>query len=179
MQTNEINEQNEAMDQPVGENKTDTTAENTAKTDENADVKYNELNDRYLRLYSEFDNYRKRTLKEKADTIKTAAEEVFKSILPVIDDFERAIKANDQVTDATAIKEGLQLIYSKLKNNSQQKGLVAFDSIGQPFDADTMEAITHIPATDPSQKGLVIDEVEKGYRLGDKVIRFAKVVVAQ
>lgn len=179
MQTNEINEQNEAMDQPANENGTDTTAEKTAKTDENADAKYNELNDRYLRLYSEFDNYRKRTLKEKADTIKTAAEDVFKSILPVIDDFERAIKATEQVNDATAIKEGVQLIYSKLKNNSQQKGLIAFDSIGQPFDADTMEAITHIPASDPSQKGLVIDEVEKGYRLGDKVIRFAKVVVAQ
>lgn len=183
MQTNEINEQNEAAEQPGTENTSDIKTESSEKTDENAapsaEARLAELNDRYLRLYSEFDNYRRRTQKEKAEFLKTAAEEVFKSILPVIDDFERAIKANEQVNDATAIKEGVQLIYTKLKNNSQQKGLVAFDSIGQPFDADTMEAITHVPASDAAQKGTVIDEVEKGYKLGDKVIRFAKVVVAQ
>lgn len=183
MQTNEINEQNEAMDQSQPDNGTDIKAENQASADENAaesaEAKINELNDRYLRLYSEFDNYRKRTMKEKADIIKTAAEDVFKSILPVIDDFERAIKANETVSDAAAIKEGIQLIYSKLKNTTQQKGLTAFESIGQAFDADTMEAITHIPANNDAQKGTVIDEVEKGYKLGDKVIRFAKVVVAQ
>lgn len=138
-----------------------------------------EANDKYVRLYSEFDNYRKRTLKERSDLIKTAAEEAFKAILPVIDDFERAIKANEQVEDATPIKEGMQLIYSKLKGNCHQKGLVAFESIGQVFDADVMEAITHIPAASDDQKGKVIDEVEKGYKLGDKVIRFAKVVIAQ
>lgn len=184
MQTNEINEQDDDMGNPESLQETDITAENSDKTDENtatasAEAKINELNDRYLRLYSEFDNYRKRTMKEKSDIIKTAAEDVFKSILPIIDDFERAVKANEHVEDATAIKEGIQLIFNKLKNNTQQKGLVAFDSIGAPFDADIMEAITHLPATDPSQKGKVIDEVEKGYKLGDKVIRFAKVVIAQ
>jgi molecular chaperone GrpE len=137
-----------------------------------------ELNDKYLRLYSEFDNYRKRTIREKSDLIKTAAEDAFKAILPVIDDFERAMKANETVTEAEPIKEGISLIYNKLKISTQQKGLVAFDSIGQDFNADTMEAITHIPATDESQKGKVIDEIEKGYKLGDKVIRYAKVVVA-
>jgi len=138
-----------------------------------------DLNDKYLRLYSEFDNYRKRTIKERSDIIKTAGEEVFQAFLPIIDDFERAIKANEKSEDVSAIKEGIQLIYSKLKNNIQQKGLVAIDSIGKDFDADTMEAITHIPAVDKSQKGKVIDEIEKGYKLGDKVIRFAKVIVAQ
>lgn len=138
-----------------------------------------EANDKYVRLYSEFDNYRKRTLKERSDLIKTAAEEAFKAILPVIDDFERAIKANEKVEDAAPIKEGMQLIYNKLKGNCHQKGLNAFESIGQVFDADVMEAITHIPATTDDQKGKVIDEVEKGYKLGDKVIRFAKVVIAQ
>jgi molecular chaperone GrpE len=132
-----------------------------------------------LRLYSEFDNYRKRTLKEKSEIIKTAAEDVFKAILPVIDDFDRAVKANETITDSQIIKEGIQLIYNKLKNVTQQKGLTAFETKGETFDPDFMEAITNIPATDESQKGKVIDEVEKGYKLGDKVVRFAKVVIAQ
>ncbi|MCW3077646.1 MAG: hypothetical protein JWO32_2255 [Bacteroidetes bacterium] len=165
----------------------ETSAENTDNTEkvEKADsnkeleLKVSELNDRYLRLYSEFDNYRKRTMKEKLDIIKTAGEDVFKTLLPVVDDFERAIKANENIEDVKAIKEGIQLIYNKFKGNIQQKGLVALETIGQTFDADTMEAITHVPAADDSQKGKVVDEVEKGYKLGDKVIRFAKVIVAQ
>lgn len=167
---------------------------NTDKTNENQEIKaeltaeekLNELeqklaeaNDKYLRLYSEFDNYRKRTLKERTELIKTAAEDVLKSLLPVIDDFERAMKANEKVEEVEPIKEGMQLIYNKLKNNCQSKGLVAFETTGQVFDADTMEAITHIPAVNDEQKGKVADEVEKGYKLGDKVIRFAKVVIAQ
>ena len=159
----------------------DENAENPKGKDKVAELerKAAELNDKYLRLYSDFDNYRKRTIKEKSDIIKTAGEEVFKAFLPIIDDFERAIKANETIDDVNTIKEGIQLIYSKLKNNIHQKGLTAIESIGKDFDADTMEAITHIPATDEKQKGKVIDEVEKGYKLGDKVIRFAKVVVAQ
>lgn len=186
MQTNDINEQDDAMGKTDNSPETDIKAENTENTDEKSDspqvdmeAKINELNDRYLRLYSEFDNYRKRTMKEKADIIKTAAEDVFKSILPIIDDFDRAIKANEQVQDINAIKEGISLISNKLKNTSQQKGLIAFNTLGETFDADIMEAITHVPATDASQKGKVIDELEKGYKLGDKVIRFAKVVIAQ
>lgn len=184
-QENNINEANEMNESPGQQ--TDIKAENEANTDGNSasdkarefEQKANELNDKYLRLYSEFDNYRKRSIKEKADLIKTAAEDVFKAVLPVIDDFERAIKANENAEDIQAIKEGIHLIYNKLKNTTQQKGLQSFDSIGKPFDADTMEAITHIPAQDPSQKGTIVDEIEKGYKLGDKVIRFAKVVVAQ
>ena len=169
----------------------DIKTENTEETAENAEnsgptdgiteleKKAVDLNDKYLRLYSEFDNYRKRTIKEKSDIIKTAGEEVFKAFLPIIDDFERAIKANEKVENLETIKEGIQLIYTKLRNNISQKGLVAFECIGKDFDADTMEAITHIPAADEKQKGKVIDEIEKGYKLGDKVIRFAKVIVAQ
>ncbi len=171
------------------QNYTDNSAENNQSTAENStsenisgqgtEQKIAELNDKYLRLYSEFDNYRKRTMKEKSDIIRTANEDVLKAVIPIIDDFERAIKANEKVEDIVAIKEGIALIYNKLKHSTQQKGLVAFESIGTTFDADVMEAITHIPATDESQKNKVIDEVEKGYKLGDKVIRFAKVVIAQ
>lgn len=168
-------------------NNTDIKTENTNNTDVNdaekesvnTDEKIRELNDKYLRLYSEFDNFRKRTIKERSDLIKTAGEDIFKSLLPVIDDFERAIKANENIEDVSAIKEGIHLIYNKLKHNVNSKGLMAFESIGQSFDADLMEAITHIPAASEDQKGKVIDEVEKGYKLGDKVIRFAKVVIAQ
>jgi molecular chaperone GrpE len=157
------------------EEKTDTSASD--KKGQDTDAKYNELNDKYLRLYSEFDNYRKRTHKEKVEYLKSANEEVLKAILPVIDDFERAIKANENVEDVKAIKEGVSLIYNKLKSTAQQKGLTSFDCKGQVFDADVMEAITHIPAPSDDMKGKVVDEIEKGYKLGDKVIRFAKVVV--
>ncbi len=181
------NETEENTDNEINLNESDIKAENAQKTDEtNAQSQPNdlenqvkELNDKYLRLYSDFDNYRKRSLKEKTEIIKSAGEEVFKAILPVIDDFERAIKANEGTDDGKAIKEGIHLIFNKLKSSTQQKGLVAFDSIGQAFDPDFMEAITHIPAVDDSQKGKVVDEIEKGYKLGDKVIRFAKVIVAQ
>lgn len=160
---------------------TDTTAGNNEnKSGSEVDVlkqQVAELNDKYLRLYSEFDNYRKRTIKEKSDLIKTAGEDVFKAILPVIDDLERAIKANETIEDVTAIKEGIVLIYNKIKHNTQQKGLIAMESVGLDFSEDTMEAITSIPAPDDSKKGKVLDEVEKGYKLGDKVIRFAKVVI--
>lgn len=139
----------------------------------------NELNDKYLRLYSDFDNYRKRNLKERSEIIKTASEDVFKSILPVIDDFERAVRANEAIDDSSTIKEGLNLIFNKLKNITAQKGLIALESTGEVFNADIMEAITHIAASDDAQKGKVVDEIEKGYKLGDKVIRFAKVIVAQ
>jgi len=181
--TNSANEENMSNSDIKTDNqqKTDESAETTEPLDKTKELeqKAGELNEKYLRLYSEFDNYRKRTMKEKSDIIKTAGEDVFKAFLPIIDDFERAIKANDKIEDITVVKEGLLLIYNKLKNSVHQKGLVAFDSVGNNFDADTMEAITHIPAADESQKGKVVDEVEKGYMLGNKVIRFARVVVAQ
>lgn len=156
---------------------TENDSENATSESINYEAKIAELNDKYLRLYSEFDNYRKRTIKEKADIIRTAGEDVFKAIIPTIDDFERAIKANENVTEVEPIKEGVALIYHKLKLACTQKGLEPIESIGKPFDVDLMESITNIPAPSEDMKGKVIDEVEKGYKLGDKVIRFAKVVV--
>lgn len=186
MQNQEDNNIGNSPEDEIEQNETDIKAENDPKPDEKTvtesqsdEAKIKELNDKYLRLYSDFDNYRKRTIKEKSDIIRTAAEDVFKAILPVIDDFERAVKANENIKDVKVINEGLLLIYNKLKNVSQQKGLIAFDSVGETFNPDTMEAITHIPSETEEQKGKVIDEVEKGYKLGDKVIRFAKVVIAQ
>ena len=155
----------------------DTAPENEQPQVIDYDAKIAELNDKYLRLYSEFDNYRKRTIKEKSDIIRSAGEDVFKAVLPTIDDFERAIKANENVDDINAIKEGITLIYNKFKTSCFNKGLEQMESVGKPFDADVMEAITHIPAPTEDMKGKVIDDVEKGYKLGDKVIRFAKVVV--
>ncbi len=134
------------------------------------------LNDKYLRLYSEFDNYRKRTIKEKIEFSKTASSEVIAILLPVLDDFERAINAlGTSVQENEAVKDGVVLIYNKLLNILTQQGLEQMKTIGHDFDTDFHEAITNIPA--PDQKGKVIDEIEKGYLLNGKVIRFAKVVV--
>ena len=140
-------------------------------------AKHDDLNDKYLRLYSEFDNYRKRTLKEKSDWNKMAGEDIFKAILPVVDDFERALKSMENATEIGALKEGISLIYSKMKHNLTSKGLEAIDSIGQPFDADLHEALTNIPAPTEDLKGKVVDEIERCYKLNGKVIRWAKVIV--
>jgi molecular chaperone GrpE len=156
---------------------TETISENTTEQPIDYEAKIAELNDRYLRLYSEFDNFRKRTIKEKSDIIRSAGEDVFKVIIPTIDDFERAIKANETVEDATPIKEGMVLIYNKLIASCTSKGLEAMHSVGNPFNSDVMEAITHIPSPSEDMKGKVVDDIEKGYKLGDKVIRFAKVIV--
>jgi molecular chaperone GrpE len=136
-----------------------------------------ELRDKYVRLYADFDNYKKRTAKEKLEITLTAGKDVIKDMLPVVDDFERALKALDKNTDAAAAKEGMQLIYNKLLNNLGAKGLKAMDCMGKDFNVEEHEAITEIPAPTPAQAGKVIDELEKGYYLNGKIIRFAKVVV--
>lgn len=130
-----------------------------------------ELNDKYLRLYSEYENYRKRTTQEKADLLLNGSREMMKAILPVIDDFERALSA---IGD----EEGVVLIYNKMIKILEQKGLKAMVAKGEKFDENLHEAVTQIPATDANQKGLVMDVIEKGYYLNDKVLRYAKVVVA-
>lgn len=136
-----------------------------------------ELKEKYLRLYSDFENFRKRTAKERIDLIKTASEEVLKELIPVVDDFERAFKAGEQEVDAQKIREGNQLIFHKLIKILESQGLKSMENlIGNPFNPDTQEAITQIPAPSEEMKGSVIDVVEKGYMLGDKVVRFAKVV---
>lgn len=136
-----------------------------------------EATDKYVRLYAEFDNFKRRTSKERIELLQTAGKDVIVSLLPVIDDFERALKSMETATDVGAVKEGIVLVSNKLKNILQQKGLKSMDAKGQVFDADIHEAITNIPAPADELKGKVIDEVEKGYYLNDKVIRFAKVVV--
>ena len=147
-------------------------AEETAPVDELAEMK-----EKYLRLYSDFENFRKRTAKERLDLIKTASEDVLKDLIPVVDDFERAFKASENKTDVAKLREGNELIFHKLIKTLESKGLKPMaDLIGKPFDADTQEAITQIPAPTEELKGAVIDVVEKGYTLGDKVVRYAKVV---
>jgi len=145
-------------------------------TEEEYQLKINELNDKYLRLYSEFDNFRKRTLKEKIDLSRTASENVIKELLPVLDDFDRAIASMASTDNIEAIKEGEQLIHAKMKAIFASKGLQEIKSIGETFDTDYHEAITSIPAPSEDLKNKVIDEVQKGYLLHDKVIRFSKVI---
>jgi molecular chaperone GrpE len=136
-----------------------------------------EQNDKFLRLYSEFDNFRKRTAREKLDIVKTAGEDIIKQLLPIIDDFERAIQNNESVEDPIALKQGFELIYSKLKSNLEAKGLLGLGEKGEIFDTDKHEALTNVPAPTEAEKGKVLDVIEKGYVLNEKVIRFAKVVV--
>lgn len=138
-----------------------------------------ELNDRFLRLFSEFDNYKKRVSKEKLDLISTASEKVLVSLLPVIDDFERAIAANEKVDDVDSIKEGFNLIYNKLVQMMKRFDVEEIQAKGEEFNTDFHEAVTHFPAQKEEDKGKVIDVTEKGYKLKDKVIRYAKVVVGQ
>ncbi len=136
------------------------------------------VNDKYLRLYSEFDNFRKRTLREKIELSKTASADVITTLLTVIDDLERAIKAHSAAGEsASALTEGITLIYNKMINLLGQQGLEPIKSLGEEFNTDFHEAVTNIPAEDPEMKGKVVDEILKGYTLNGKVIRFAKVVV--
>lgn len=136
-----------------------------------------ELNDRFLRLYSEFDNYKKRTNKEKVDLIDTASEKVLKDILPIVDDFERAMQANENSQDIVAIKEGFKLIYSKLLQLLKVYEVEEIPAIDKPFDTDFHEAITHYKATNNDEKGKVMEVSQKGYKIKNKVIRYSKVVV--
>ncbi len=133
--------------------------------------------DKYLRLYSEFENFRKRTAKEKIDLIQTANEKLMLDILPVLDDVDRAQKSFDEAEDVKALKEGVGLVFEKLAKILEQKGLKKMDAQGEVFDVDLHEAITQIPAPSEDMKGKVVDVVEKGYKLGERVIRFAKVVI--
>ena len=133
----------------------------------------------YLFLMAEFDNFRKRTIKEKGDIIRNASENAMKGLLPIVDDFERGIEANKDATDIEAVKEGMELIYNKLMKYLEQNGVKPAETTGKPFDPDTQEAIAMVPVADESQKGMVIDTPTKGYTINYKVLRHAKVVVGQ
>lgn len=142
-------------------------------------AEFKDIEAKYLRLYADFENFKRRTGNERIEWFKTANQEVLVSLLPVLDDFDRALKAMEQNKSGDAIKDGVVLVQNKLFGILQSKGLKPMNCQGQPFDPDFHEAITKIPAPDESLKGMVVDEVEKGYFLGDKVVRFAKVVVGE
>ncbi|WP_240755198.1 nucleotide exchange factor GrpE [Pedobacter sp. SYP-B3415] len=169
-ETQDQNEVAEAQEEqaPVAE---EQSAEEKLKLENTA------LNDKYLRLYAEFDNYKRRTQKERVELLQTAGKDVIVSLLTVLDDFDRALKATENSEDIKALRDGIVLVHQKFKTALSQKGLKEMESINKDFDTDFHEAITNIPAPSPELKGKVIDEVEKGYTLNDNVIRFAKVVV--
>jgi len=145
---------------------------------ENVQNELAEIKDKYLRLYSEFENFRRRTAREKLDLLQTANEELMISLLPVIDDCDRAVNAFAKENDIKAVKEGVKLIASKFKNTLQQQGLKEMDSKeGSDFDSDLHDAVTQIPAPKKKLKGKIVDTVERGYSIGEKVIRHAKVVI--
>ena len=144
-----------------------------------SEAKVAELQDKYLRLSAEFDNYRKRTLKEKIDLVKNAGEESLTKVLPVMDDIERAIISMDTATEIEPVKEGIRLIYTKFKGILTQQGLKEIESNHMEFNTDLHEAITKVPAPDQELKGKVLEVIQKGYYLNDKVIRFAKVIIGE
>ncbi len=187
-QEKDLNEKEEkATQEPVAETQNATgeaeatpdadEQENEAAPTEALEQKVAELTDRNLRLMAEFDNYRKRTLKERADLIKTAGENIFVNMLPLIDDFERALKAMETAQDVAAVKEGVQLIYDKFIKFLDQNGVKEIPTENAVFDVDRHEAVTTFPAPSEDMKGKIMDCVTKGYTLNDKVIRYPKVVV--
>lgn len=187
-ETNKAPEMNnpEQMDEVTNlQNEQTEQANEALKPDNVADdlealkVKYEELNNSHLRLMAEFDNYRKRTLKEKAELIKSGGESALTAILPVIDDFERALKNVQTAEDLQAVREGVELIYSKFMSYLAQQGVKPIEATGQTFDADVFDAIAAVPAPEEGLKGKVIDCVQTGYTLYDKIIRHAKVVVGE
>ena len=165
------------MEELSSEDVINETVDSEAVVDEVA--KYNDLNDRFIRLHAEFDNYRKRSNREKVDLISSANAGLLKDLLPILDDFERGITNNLESTDITAVKEGFNLIYAKFNGIIDAKGMKVMDCQNQVFDSEFHEAIGSLPVDDPELKGKIIQVVENGYTLNDKVIRFAKVLVGQ
>jgi molecular chaperone GrpE len=165
----------------AGEAKEDTPENNAGaiNSEINFEEQVAEWKDKYVRLSAEFDNYRKRTLREKADLIKYAGENTMKDLLPIIDDFERAMKNIELATDIDAIKEGIFLINGKFKDFLSQKGLKQIEALNVDFNTDFHEAITKIPVEDKSMSGKIIDVVQTGYMLDEKVVRYAKVVIGE
>lgn len=157
--------------EPVEETLEDKVAELTAQVEEQKD--------KYLRLFADFDNYKKRNAKERLDLLNTAGKDVMLAVIPTLDDLDRAIQSAETATDITAVKDGFLLVKNKLFSTLAQKGLKPMECVGQDFDPDKQEALTKIPAPSADMKGKVIDEIEKGYTLNNKIIRYAKVVVGE
>ena len=181
----ELNNIAEEANETLTEDNKETKEEHeTAKDDEQSVVEklqeaLEDQKDKYLRLSAEFDNYRKRTLKEKSELILNGGEKSISSILPVIDDFERAIKSMETAEDVNAVKEGVELIYDKLMKTLEKNGVKAIETEKMPLDTDFHEAIAVIPAPQEDLKGKIVDCVQTGYTLNDKVIRHSKVVVGE
>ena len=165
------------------ENQEEGSTQDTSTTEqaaENFEEKYQTEKDRYLRLFAEFENYKKRTSKERVELFKTANRDVLSALLPIVDDFDRGIAEISKTEEGSNLLQGMQLIYDKLTKTLDQKGLVAMEvNQGDVFDADRHEAVTQIPAPSPDLKGKIIDVIEKGYELGEKIIRYPKVVIGQ
>ena len=163
---------------PLNSDTTEETVEDhTVAADNKTYQELVELKDKYLRLYADFENFRRRTAKEKMDLAVNANENMLVALLPVVDDFERAMQSIESTDDIEAVKEGVGLIYSKLGRTLESKGLKPMMAKGEVFDADLHESITQFPAPSDDLKGKVIDEIERGYYLNSKVIRFAKVII--
>jgi molecular chaperone GrpE len=178
-------EENQVKDSESVEN-VENAPENAAEVEnkplsetEQLSAELAEQKDKYLRLMAEFDNFKRRTAKERIDLIQTASKEVIVSLLDVLDDCDRAEKQLNTSDDFALQKEGIQLVFNKIRSTMQSKGVVAMESIGKEFDVEQHEAITEVPVPDEKQKGKVIDEINKGYLLNEKIVRFAKVVVGK
>ncbi len=169
---------NKTNDADVEENEA-TVEVKEKKNTADLEKELGEMKDKYLRIFAEFDNYRKRTIKEKQDIIKLASRDVLSALLPVVDDFNRAIKMGETNDKEEKIPEGIVLIYDKLMKSLEQQGVKPMESTGQTFDPDLHEALTKVPAPTDDLKGKVIDTIERGYYLNDKIIRYAKVVVGE
>ncbi len=189
-QVEEILEENGINTETAEPQQEEQTTPNEAEKEEKAELtpeeeivelkqQVGELKDKYLRVYAEFENFRKRSVREKLDMMKTAAQDTMSVLLPVLDDFDRAKKASDSPDSEEKLPEGIELLYDKMYNVLKNKGLAPMESNGETFDAELHEAITEIPAPTEEMKGKVIDTVEKGYKLKDKIIRHAKVVVGK
>lgn len=174
--TVEIANENNPADEQEQAQSAETT-EAVVSAEDKLKEELSQANDKYLRLYAEFDNFRRRTIKEREEARKTEGKELIVALLPVLDDFERALRATEKATEVAPVREGVILIQNKLKNILAQKGLKEMQSIGAEFNADIHEAITSIPAPTDDLKGKVVDEMEKGYELNERVVRFAKVIV--
>lgn len=167
------------QDENVNAAEENESTDKVADSSENLQEKYNSLNDSYLRLMAEYDNYRKRTLREKVELIKSGGESALSNLLPVVDDFELALQNIRTAEDVNAVKEGVELIYSKFISYLSQQGVKPIEAAGKPFDTELFEAVAIIPAPEEDMKGKVLDAAQTGYTLYDKVIRHAKVIVGE
>ena len=171
---------NETIQDPLEDNTTENQEETIElSVEEKLNAELAESKDKYIRLSAEFDNYRKRTSKERVELIQSAGKDVITKLLSTVDDFDRALKAMETATDVESIKTGIDIVNNKFRQTLEQQGLKEMDVLGKEFDADLQEAITAIPAPTPDLKNKVIDVIEKGYYLNDKVIRHAKVIIGQ